>query len=179
MVGRLPLLALLLERAVVEGAAVVLACFPAPPLEPESLQNPPMLPNMSLANEESAPPPLPVLEATSVLVLVAGGPPRPLPPLRNELKAESPRRESPSREVVVVVVDEGGGLFAVEVGRVLLRPEGCPAATEVGCPSNDCPEVEPTEFGCTELLVEEPCPDESRGGVLILVEVCGALCPVT
>ena len=171
MVDRLLLLALLLERAVVEGAAVVLACFPAPPLEPEPLQNPPMLPNMSLANDESAPPPPPVLEATSVLVLVAGGPPRPLPPLRNELKAESPRRESPSREVVVVV-DGGGGLFAVEVGRLLLCPERCPAAAEVGCPSNDCPEVEPTEFGCTELLVEEPCPDESRGGVLILVEVC-------
>ena len=129
---------------------------------PESLQNPPMLPNISLANDESAaPPPPPVLELTSVVV------PRPLPPPRKELKAESLRRESPSREVVAV---DGGGLLAVEVGGLLLCPERRPVVAEV-----DRPEVEPTEFGCTELLVEEPCPGESRGGVLILAEDCEEL----
>ena len=165
MVDRL--LPLLVGRAVVEGAAVVFASFPEAPAVPESLQNPPILPNISLANDESPPPPPPpVLEPTSVVV------PSPLPPLRKELKAESLRRESPSREVVVL---DRGGLLAVEVGGLLLCPERCPAAAEVDCPNDDCPEVEPTEFGCAELLVEGPCPGESRGGVLILVEDCEEL----
>ena len=157
MVDRL--LPLLVGRAVVEGAATVFASFPVAPEVPESLQNPPILPNISLANDESPPPP--VLEPTSVVV------PSPLPPVRKELIVESLRRESPSREVVVL---DTGGLLAVEVGGLLLCPERCPATTEVDCPNDDCPEVEPTEFGCAELLVEELCPGESRGGVLVLVE---------
>ena len=103
---------------------------------PESLQNPPILPKISLANDESPPPaPPPVLDPVPLLVAA----PNALPPLRKELKAESLRRESPNKDEVVV--DVGGGASLAVEGGLLLCPDECPAA-EVDCPNDDrgCPE---------------------------------------
>lgn len=86
-------------------------------LEPvllESPKSPPILLKISLANEES---PAPVVLVVAPLVDVA---PSMLPPLRNAPKVGSPRRESPSREVVVV----NGSL--ADVGGLLFCPDECP-----------------------------------------------------
>jgi hypothetical protein len=93
-----------------------------PPLlgvvSPEPPQKPPILPKISLAKEESPPP---AVLGPAVVVGVAVGVVNEPPP-RKELKAESARRESPSREREAPPDDESFPL-AEEVEAVLL---GCP-----------------------------------------------------
>lgn len=83
----------------------------------------PIVPNISLAKEESASP------VVLGLVSLVDDDPNMLPPLRKAPKAESPKRESLSREELVVV---GGSLAA---GGLLLSPDECP--TVEGCPKDD------------------------------------------
>lgn len=85
----------------------------------------PIVPNISLAKEESASP------VVLGLVSLVDDDPNMLPPPRKALKAESPKRESPSREEPVV--DDGGGSLAA--GGLLLCPDECP--TVEGCPKDD------------------------------------------
>lgn len=92
---------------------------------PESPRSP-IVPNISLAKEESA------STVPLGLVSLVDDDPNMLPPLRKALKAESPKRESPSREEEVV--DGGGGSLAAEEG-LLLCPDECP--TVEGCPNDD------------------------------------------
>ena len=66
----------------------------APPESPQKL--PPIFPNMSLAKEES--PPLPDTVVGVAVGVVEEPPPRAEVPVRKELRVESERRESPSRE---------------------------------------------------------------------------------
>ena len=175
---------------------------PAAAVVPESPQKLPMEPNISLANDESPPPPPPPPPPPVVVVFDVDEPPlvegaaaptplpkplpRPLPPLRNELNAvspsrESPRRESPRREVVAPDDDDEGGGGSLTLDNLLPCPEECPVV-EVGCPNDEgpCPDEYPVEFTWPEALAERLlCPGESVGGVRLLVDDREEPCPET